>query len=75
MNELISILNKIKPGVDFTNEKGIIDNHLLESLDIIRLVAAISDEFDVDVEVTDMVPENFNSVEAMMAMIARLEEE
>lgn len=75
MNELLAILNKIKPGMDFTNEKAIIDNHLLESLDIIRLVAAIGDEFDVEISVVDMVPENFNSVEAMMSMIERLEDE
>lgn len=75
MEELLEILEEIKPGVDFENETALIDKQILASLDIIRLVSMINDEFDVEVGVTDLVPENFNSAKAMMAMIERLEEE
>ncbi len=75
MEELLEILQDIKPGVDFENETALIDNGVLDSLDIIKLVGQISDEFDVEVEVTDLVPANFNSAKAMYAMIQRLEDE
>lgn len=75
MEELLEILQDIKPGVDFENETALIDNGVLDSLDIIKLVGQISDEFDVGVEVTDLVPANFNSAKAMYAMIQRLEDE
>ena len=75
MEELLEILQDIKPGVDFENETALIDNGILDSLDIIKLVGQISDEFDVEVEVTDLVPANFNSAKAMYAMIQRLEDE
>ena len=75
MEELLEILQDIKPGVDFENETALIDNGVLDSLDIITLVGQISDEFDVEVEVTDLVPANFNSAKAMYAMIQRLEDE
>lgn len=75
MEELLEILQNIKPGVDFENETALIDNGVLDSLDIIKLVGQISDEFDVEVEVTDLVPANFNSAKAMYAMIQRLEDE
>lgn len=75
MEELLEILQDIKPGVDFENETALIDNGVLDSLDIIKLVGQISDEFDVEVEVTDLVPANFNSEKAMYAMIQRLEDE
>lgn len=75
MEELLEILQDIKPGVDFENENALIDNGILDSLDIIKLVGQISDEFDVEVEVTDLVPANFNSAKAMYAMIQRLEDE
>ena len=68
-------MQDIKHGVDFENETALIDNGVLDSLDIIKLVCQISDEFDVDVEVTDLVPANFNSAKAMYAMIQRLEDE
>lgn len=75
MEELLEILQDIKPGVDFENETALIDNGILDSLDIIKLVGQISDEFDVEVEVTDLIPANFNSAKAMYAMIQRLEDE
>ena len=75
MEELLEILQDIKPGVDFENETALIDNGVLDSLDIIKLVGQITDEFDVEVEVTDLVPANFNSAKAMYAMIQRLEDE
>ena len=75
MEELLEILQDIKPGVDFENETALIDNGVLDSLDIIKLEGQISDEFDVEVEVTDLVPANFNSAKAMYAMIQRLEDE
>ena len=75
MDKLIEILEGIKPGVDFKNQTAIVDEGILDSLSIARLVGEIEDEFDVEFEVTDLVPENFNSVDAMMKMITRLEEE
>lgn len=75
MEELLKILEEIKPGVDFENETALIDKGILVSIDIIRLVSMIGDEFDVEVGVTDLVPENFNSARDIMAMIERLEEE
>ena len=43
MNELLAILNDIQPGVDFENVTHLFDNHLLDSLSIISLVAELED--------------------------------
>lgn len=75
MNDLLEILDNLKPGTVFAGRDGFIDSGVLTSLDIVTLVADIDDAFDLDISVTDIVPENFNSVEAMMAMIQRLQDE
>ena len=75
MEELLEILQKIKPGVNFENETGLIEKRILDSMSIVRLVQAINDEFDIEITVSDLVPENFDSVSAMMALIERLEDE
>lgn len=75
MEELMKILEKIKPGYDFKSSTTLIDDGVLTSIDIIKLVSDLQDEFDVDITVTDLVPENFNSAQAMMDMIKRLEDE
>jgi len=74
MEKLIEILNNIKPDVDFTKEKNLIEDGILESFDIVSLVAAIDEEFDVEISVTDIIPENFESAEAIMNLIKRLED-
>ena len=75
MDELLEILNDIQPGVDFENETHLIDNHLLDSLSIISLVAELEDTFDVTIPAVEIIPDNFNSADAMMEMIQRLQED
>jgi phosphopantetheine attachment domain protein len=75
MEKLLEILENIKPGVDYENTKTLIDDHYLDSLSILSLIAEIEDEFDVVVPTIEIIPENFNSVEAMMNLITKLQEE
>lgn len=72
---LMEILEDMHPEVDFANETALIDDKILDSFDIVSLVTEIGDEFDVDVTAADLIPENFNSVEAMVTLIDRLIEE
>lgn len=75
MEEMLEILNDIQPGVDFENEKHLIDDHLLDSLSIISLVAELEDTFDVTIPAVEIIPDNFNSAEAMLEMLQRLQED
>jgi len=75
MDQLLEILENMRPDIDFKNEKHLVTDRLLESFDIISLVTEIGDEFDVKVKPADLVPENFDSVEAMWAMIERLQDD
>lgn len=75
MEELMQILEEIRPDVDFKSEKKLIDNSILDSFDIVSLVGELNDEFDIDINPAELVPENFNSVEAMYKMIQRLQDE
>jgi acyl carrier protein len=75
MEQLMEILEGIRPDIDFANEKSLVTDRLLESFDIINLVSEIDDEFDVKIKPADLVPENFDSVEAMWALIQRLQDE
>ena len=68
---LLDILRDVCPDLDFEHETKLIDDGLLESMDLISIVTGIIDEFDVAICVDDLVPENFNSVDAMLLMIER----
>lgn len=75
MEQLLAILQELKPGVDFEGNKHLIDDGILESLEIITLASDLNDEFDIEITVADVLPENFNSIEAIWSMIERLQDE
>ncbi len=75
MEEILKILQEIRPDVDFVNEKKLIDGEVLDSFDIITIVAEFNDAFNIDIDVEDLEPENFNSIEAMEELIKKLQKE
>lgn len=75
MEKLLELLKEIKPEVEFEGNEHLIDNGDLDSLSIVEVVSAIDDEFDVEIGVTDIIPENFNSVEAIWNLIQKLLDE
>ena len=75
MEQLIEILSGLHPEVDFENTDGLIDDGILDSLDIVSIVSSVYSEFDVTIPPEEIVPENFNSAEALMELIERLDEE
>ncbi len=75
MEELLKVLEEIRPDVDFQNEKKLIDDGILDSFDIIATVNGLNRAFDVDIDIDDLEPENFNTVEAMWDLIQKLQDE
>lgn len=74
-DQLMEILEEIRPDVDFENEKQLITDGILDSFDIVSLVGALNDEFDIDIQVGNLVPDNFNSIEGMIALVEKLQDE
>lgn len=72
---LLEILEDIQPEVDFETCTTLIDDHYLDSLSIISLVAELEEEFDITIPTVEIIPDNFNSAEKMWEMITRLTEE
>ena len=70
MESLLKILAEIRPDVDFEDNKELVDSGELDSFDIVTLVGELCDAYDIEI-----VPENFNSVEAIMALVTRLQED
>ncbi|MBR6221985.1 MAG: acyl carrier protein [Lachnospiraceae bacterium] len=72
MEELMEILEDICPDVDFENEKALMDDKLISSFAVISIVSEISDTYGIKLTPADIIPENFNSAEAIWEMINRL---
>lgn len=75
MDEILEILDSLGLDADFENCTTLVDDGILESLDIVTIIAELSDAFDITIPARDIVPENFNSAEAMLGMVNRLLDE
>lgn len=75
MEALLNILSELHPEVDFETETALIDNQILDSFDIVTIVAEIDSEFDVQIPAEELIPENFNSAKALYALVEKLMDE
>lgn len=75
MNELIEILANLHPEVDFDTCTTLIDDKILDSFDIISVISEINEEFDVVIPAEEIIPENFNSAQALYDLVTRLSDE
>ena len=75
MDKLIEILKSIRPDVDFTMEDALIDDEILSSFDIIAMVSEINVEYGIEIQGDDLLPENFNSAEAILELIEKMQDE
>jgi len=65
MNMLISLM----PEKDFMTSIDYVDDGLLDSIDILLLVSEIEREFNILIDPLDIIPENFNTLEAIEKLI------
>ena len=75
LEDVIEMLEDIQEDIDYENCTTLIDDHMLDSFDILAIVSAADDEFDVTIPAKDIIPSNFNSAEALCALLNRLADE
>ena len=61
--------------MDFETCTTLIDDKILDSFDIISVISEINEEFDVVIPAEEIIPENFNSAQALYELITRLADE
>ena len=71
MEKVLSIVELIRPDVDFAEETALIDDGVLDSFDIVSIISDLNDEYEINIRVHDLTPENFNSVKAIVKLVER----
>lgn len=73
--KVLAILADLIPDIDFTPETSLIDDGILDSFDLITLVGELNDTFNIAIGPQHLLPENFNSVAAIVGLIKKLQAE
>lgn len=74
-SKIIEILNEIIPDVDndtLENNKELVHSGVLNSFSIVMLISELSDAFDIEISPQEIVYENFDSLDGLTKMVARL---
>ena len=75
MDKIIEILKRVKPAADFDENTKIVDNNLLNSFEMYKLVNELNFEFDIEISPMDIIPQNFNTVAAIKALVEKHQDE
>lgn len=71
---IINLLEGINDSIDYATCTSLIDDGMLSSLDVIQIISELDDEFDIAIPAAEIVPKNFNSLDAIVALTAKLVE-
>ncbi len=72
MDIIIELLEDLHPEIDFHECNTLIDDDILDSFDIVTMVTDLSEEFDINIPVEELTPENFNSAKAIYELVQKL---
>lgn len=73
METLRKILSSLHPDVDFDRETDLASDGILDSFDIVTILAEVHGEYGISIPVEELTPENFASLRSLYALIQRLE--
>lgn len=71
MDKLNILLKDCCPNIDFEKEKGIVTGKLIDSMELVLIISRIEDEFGILIEMEEMIPENFDSLESIWNLVSR----
>lgn len=69
---IIAILGDVKPTRKMDDVTDIIDGGYIDSFELMSLISKLDEVFGIEIGIDDMTTENFNSVDAMEALVTRL---
>ena len=71
MDKIIEMLKQVRPDIDFTKEKFLVDDGMLDSVDVMSIVAGLKETFGVVIPMLELDPDDFNSADTIFALVER----
>ena len=69
--EILEILEEILPSVDFKSSDSLMDDMVLDSVAVVQIISELSVECGIEFSYEDLAPENFNSLDAITALVEK----
>ena len=69
--EIINILQEIRPEFDFSQNINFIEEGMLDSFDVVTLVTTLDEKYSISIDGMDILPENFASINSIVALLIK----
>ena len=69
--KILDFLTEIRPEFDFAASSSFIEEGMLDSFDIVSLVASLDEEFGISIDGTEIIPENFSNVDSIFQLLIK----
>lgn len=63
------LLREINEDIPQNYEIGLIEEGYIDSFAIVNLVASLEEEFNIELEAEDIIPENFYNIQSIAVMV------
>ena len=73
--KILDILKSMDDSIDYLSETKLIDDKIIDSLTLTALISELESEFNIEIDMDDIIPENFNSIDAIADRVTRLQDE
>lgn len=67
--KVLSVLKNILPTIDFLSSDKLVDDKIIDSLSLMTIVSELSVEFDIKISMSELIPENFNSIDLITSLV------
>jgi acyl carrier protein len=71
MKSVVEILKEIRPEFDFTTSEDFIADGMLDSFDMVTLVATLDKTYGISISGVEIVPENFKNLKAIETLLGK----
>ena len=71
MKSVADILKEIRPEFDFSASNDFLADGMLDSFDMVTLVAALDKNYGISIAGTDIVPENFQNLQTIETLLRK----
>ena len=69
--QVLEILLDVVPDVDFENEVDLVADKIIDSFAVVAMVNELNDELDIDIPSREILPENFYSLDTIVALVEK----
>ncbi len=72
MEQIVQIIREICPTIGELEGVKLVTDKIIDSVELVQIISDLEEAFQVEIDMEDIVPENFDTVEAIWKLIQQL---